>query len=74
MSIIDGGNFKCDQHEERFETADPAMWEEHVKKDHTDSGTSVCAICGKETSFVHKPRNLKPMCNDCKEAYGAKVE
>lgn len=68
MSIVDGGAFKCDQGHEPFETTSPQEWEEHSAK-HTESGSSVCAICGKPTSYEHKPKNMKPMCNECKEAY-----
>lgn len=69
MSVIDGGSFKCDQHKNRFETTDPKVWEEHLEKEHTESGTSVCAICGNQTEYQHKPVGLKPMCEKCKEAY-----
>jgi hypothetical protein len=69
MSVIDGGSFKCSQHDTLYETTNPAEWEAHVAEEHTDSGTSVCAICGKPTSYEHKPKNLKPMCADCREAY-----
>lgn len=71
MSIIEGGSFKCDQGHEPYETVDPQQWAEH-QKEHTESGSSVCAICGKATSYVNKPIKLKPMCEECKEAYAAK--
>jgi DNA-directed RNA polymerase subunit RPC12/RpoP len=73
MSIIEG-SFKCDApphgRENRYETVDPAAWEAHLKEHKTtESGSSVCATCGKHTEFTKKTKGLKPMCDECKQEY-----
>jgi len=67
MSVIDGGSFKCYSHVPIYETVDPKIWAEHLAKDHTETGSSACAVCGNQTSYVHKPMNKKPICDKCKE-------
>lgn len=67
MSVIDGGSFKCYQHKNMFETVDPKAWAEHLEKDHTESGSGACAVCGNQTDFKHKPIGKKPLCEKCKK-------
>jgi hypothetical protein len=68
MSVIDGGSFKCYQHgEETFETTDPKEWAEHLKQDHTESGSSACVVCGNPTEYKNKPTGKKAVCDNCKE-------
>ena len=70
MSVIDGGTFKCYDHEEPFETVDPNAWNEHIKDpEHkkTESGSSACVVCGNQTEYTHKPINKKAVCDKCKE-------
>lgn len=70
MSVIDGGTFKCSETEDKtvhFETADPAVWEEHLQGHNTESGSGPCAVCGVQTSFIHKPVGKKPLCDKCRE-------
>lgn len=69
MSVIDGGSFKCYSHEPIFETVDPNVWKEHKTtcEGMTESGSTACAVCGKQTSFVHKPVNKKAICDDCRK-------
>lgn len=69
MSVIDGGTFKCYNHDPMYETVDPAAWEEHIHKEEgmTESGSSACVVCGNQTEYVHKPINKKAVCDKCKE-------
>lgn len=68
MSIIDGGSFKCSNHDTIFETTDPAVWEQHLNDgEHLESGSTNCAICGNPTTFVDKPIGKKAVCDKCKE-------
>lgn len=67
MSVIDGGSFKCYQHEQIFETVDPRLWAEHTAQEHTESGSAACVICGNQTQYQHKPKNKKAVCDKCKE-------
>ena len=69
MSVIDGGSFKCYDHEPPFETVDPAAWQAHITEEghKTESGSAACAVCGNVTEFKHKPVNKKPICKKCKE-------
>ena len=67
MSVIDGGSFKCYSHDQIYETTDPKIWAEHTEKEHTESGNAACVICGTQTTFSHKPKNKKPVCDKCKE-------
>ena len=66
MSVIDGGSFKCYQHKNVFETVDPKVWDEHREKDHTESGSAACVICGNQTTFKNKPVSKKAVCDKCK--------
>jgi hypothetical protein len=71
MSVIDGGSFKCysDKHKTIFETTDPGEWEAHINDGkHTETGSSVCAICGNPTNYEHKRQGIKAVCKKCKEA------
>jgi hypothetical protein len=68
MSVIDGGSFKCDQHDQRFETTDPQVWHEHMNDgNHSESGEGVCAVCGTKTFYEHKIIGKKPLCDKCRE-------
>jgi len=67
MSVIDGGSFKCYQHDQTFETVDPNAWAEHMKEGHTESGMSACVVCGNPTEYKNKPVGKKAVCDNCKE-------
>jgi hypothetical protein len=69
MSVIDGGSFKCYDHDPVFETVDPKVWAEHISKQghKTESGSAACAICGTQTTYSHKPVSKKAICDKCKE-------
>lgn len=67
MSVIDGGSFKCYNHEELFETIDPQEWEAHINDgSHKESGTSACAVCGTPTTYENKTIGKKALCEKCK--------
>ena len=68
MSVIDGGSFKCYNHDPLYETVDPALWEEHTHDGtHLESGSTACVVCGNQTEYVDKPITKKAVCDKCKE-------
>ena len=68
--LVEGiGPFICtnDSHEDAFKTTDLSKFNEHLKeKGHTLSGSSPCAVCETQVSFVDLPTGKKPVCSDCK--------
>jgi len=77
--IVDGTTttLKCSIH--NFETADPAAYEEHMRKEegHYVSGYTVCFVCGKQIDLNPEDRSIqykhvalgKAMHPACKEEF-----
>lgn len=69
MSVIDGGSFKCYNHDPIYETVDPTAWAEHLRNEEglTEAGSSACVVCGNPVEYTDKPINKKAVCDTCKE-------
>jgi hypothetical protein len=71
-SLVDGGTFKCSNHEngEEFETDNITEWKSHLEShdELTKTGSGSCPICNKAISFDKVPLKLNPVHKECLEA------
>lgn len=75
MSIIDGGSFKCGNHDKEYVTDDVNQWQKHLeghakKGDLTKFGSASCIVCNKTVDFKDVPNHINPMHEDCRKYLG----
>jgi hypothetical protein len=72
MSLIDGGVFKCGNHDEEFVTESKEEWDKHLAE-HADAGdvktfgNTNCVVCGKQVVHEDTPVGMNPMHQECKD-------
>lgn len=62
MSLIEGGNWKCNIHpEDNIDTNDVNEWNEHCRntEGHTDGTVTHCTDCGAELDFFIPYQNIR---------------
>jgi hypothetical protein len=72
-SLIDGGTFKCSNHEDgEYETDNIVEWKEHLASHElgelTKTGSGSCPLCNKPITFDKVPLHLNPAHKECIEA------
>jgi hypothetical protein len=58
MSLVEGGPFRCYNHEKVFETTSLEEFNDHLVNSeelHTQSGSAPCALCGKGVQYENEP-------------------
>lgn len=62
MSLIEGGNYKCNIHpDDNIDTDDPEVWNEHCRntEGHPDNISHKCSKCGIDMDFNIPYQNIR---------------